>query len=140
MRKITEIIVHCTATPAGRDVRMADVETWHRARGFRRAGYHYLVCLDGHIEAGRPEAETGAHCRGHNHCSIGVAYVGGVLQDGRTTADTRTPQQKTALRALLEGLVQRYPAASIYPHSRFAAKACPCFDAAKEYSALCRKS
>ena len=50
MRKINEIIVHCTATPAGRDVSAADIDLWHRRRGFRCIGYHYVVRLDGSIE------------------------------------------------------------------------------------------
>lgn len=52
MRTITEIIIHCTATPAGRDVRAAEVATWHKQRGFTTIGYHYLVGLDGRVEAG----------------------------------------------------------------------------------------
>ena len=132
MRKITEIIIHCTATPAGRDVTAKDVTAWHRERGFRTIGYHYLVGLRGNVESGRPEHETGAHCKGHNACSIGVAYVGGLNAAGEP-ADTRTEAQKMALKRLVADLRQRYPGASVHGHREFAAKACPCFDAGKEY-------
>lgn len=133
MRKITEIIVHCTATPRGRDVSVSEVDAWHRARGFRCVGYHYLVRLDGTVERGRPEEETGAHCLGHNSRSIGVCYAGGVEADGRTPADTRTEAQRAALKRLIGELRRRYPGASVHGHREFAAKACPCFDAGKEY-------
>lgn len=136
MRKIKEIIVHCTATPAGRDVDVAEIDAWHRARGFRCIGYHYVVSLNGKIVAGRPVDEVGAHCLGHNSASIGVAYVGGLASDAKTPADTRTAAQKEALKALIGDLRRRYPAATVHSHREFAAKACPCFDAAAEYASL----
>lgn len=132
MREIREIIIHCTATKAGREVSVAEVAAWHRERGFRTIGYHYLVGLTGKVEAGRPEAEAGAHCKGHNGCSIGVAYVGGLDKHGNP-ADTRTGPQREALRQLLGELRMRYPKAMVHGHRDFAAKACPCFDAGKEY-------
>ncbi|MDE5690336.1 MAG: N-acetylmuramoyl-L-alanine amidase, partial [Duncaniella sp.] len=66
MRSITEIIIHCTATPAGRHVSVAEIALWHRQRGFRSIGYHYLLDIDGTIHTGRPLSETCAHCLGHN--------------------------------------------------------------------------
>ena len=136
MRRISEIIVHCTATKRGVSFGRDDVDRWHRARGFRSIGYHYLVLLDGEVVAGRPEAEVGAHCLGHNAASIGVCYVGGLEKDGKTPADTRTEGQKQALRCLLAMLKRKYPGAKIHGHRDFAAKACPCFDATKEYTLI----
>lgn len=127
MRSIDKIIIHCSATPAGRDVHAADIDLWHRQRGFRAIGYHYVVDLDGSIEQGRPEAEIGAHCRGYNAHSIGVCYVGGLDANGHP-ADTRTPNQRRALRQLVAELRRRYPAATIHGHNQFAAKDCPCFN------------
>jgi N-acetylmuramoyl-L-alanine amidase len=127
MRSIDKIIIHCSATPAGRDVHAADIDLWHRRRGFRAIGYHYVVDLDGSIEQGRPEAEIGAHCRGYNAHSIGVCYVGGLDANGHPT-DTRTPNQRRALRQLVAELRRRYPAATIHGHNQFAAKDCPCFN------------
>ena len=49
-------------------------------------------------------------------------------------ADTRTLQQCVAMRELLASLKERFPKAVIYGHRDFARKACPCFDAAKEYA------
>jgi len=98
MREIDKIIVHCSATPEGREVTVAQITEWHRARGFRTIGYHYLVGLDGSVSRGRPEAEVGAHCTGQNARSIGVCYVGGLDRDTLRPKDTRTPAQRESLR------------------------------------------
>lgn len=136
MRKITEIIVHCAATPEGRHFTAADIDSWHRQRGFAGIGYHYVVLLDGTVEPGREEERAGAHCLGHNACSIGVCYIGGCAADGVTPKDTRTPAQRAALLRLLGELLRRFPGAAVRGHRDFAAKACPSFDATAEYSAL----
>jgi N-acetylmuramoyl-L-alanine amidase len=133
MRKINEIIVHCTATAEGKNFKAADIDRWHKAKGWNGIGYHHVVDLDGTVEPGRPESEVGAHCLKHNANSIGVVYVGGLASDGNTPKDTRTPEQKAALVKLLTELKYRYPNATIHGHRDFAAKACPSFDATKEY-------
>lgn len=133
MRKINEIIVHCTATAEGKNFKAADIDRWHKAKGWNGIGYHHVVDLDGTVEPGRPENEVGAHCLKHNANSIGVVYVGGLASDVKTPKDTRTPQQKAALVKLLTELKNRYPNATIHGHRDFAAKACPSFDATKEY-------
>ncbi len=135
MRKINEIIVHCTATPRGTNFTVKDIDNWHRKRGFRCIGYHYVIYLDGGIHIGRPIEEEGAHCLdgGHNKNSIGVCYIGGVAKDGYTAEDTRTPEQKEALKSLLGLLKAAFPEAKIYGHRDFAKKDCPSFDATKEY-------
>ena len=38
-----KIIIHCSATMAGKDFSAADIDRWHRARGFRCISYHYVV-------------------------------------------------------------------------------------------------
>lgn len=47
------IIIHCSATRAGQDFTAADIDRWHRARGFRSIGYHFVIRLDGTIEPGK---------------------------------------------------------------------------------------
>ena len=142
MRSITEIIVHCTATPAGRETTVADVRRWHKARGFTDIGYHYLIYLDGSVHEGRSIEKVGAHCLGHNSHSIGVCYVGGLRSSSGSSgsklvsADTRTEAQKLSLLSLLSELKQRFPEATIHGHREFANKACPCFDANAEYRDL----
>ena len=133
MRKINKIIVHCSATPEGKDFTAADIDRWHRQRGWRCIGYHYVIELDGSIHKGRDESVIGAHCSGQNANSIGVCYVGGVAKDGKTPKDTRTDAQKHSLLELLKELKANYPYATIHGHRDFAEKACPCFDAKYEY-------
>ena len=133
MRKINKLIVHCSATPEGREVTVEEIDKWHKIRGFRKIGYHYVIYLDGSIHKGRDEKEIGAHCIGYNANSIGICYVGGVLKDGKTPKDTRTDVQKQSLIKLLRELKAKYPDATIHGHREFAAKACPCFDAKNEY-------
>lgn len=100
MRRIDEIIVHCSATPRGRRVTAKDIDGWHRERGFRCIGYHYVIGLDGEVEE-RAESEAGAHCKGHNARSIGVCYVGGLTADGKVAVDTRTDAQRVAMTELI---------------------------------------
>ena len=136
MRSINEIIVHCADTPEGRDNTVADITRWHKDRGFRTIGYHYVIYRDGSIHNGRPIEEIGAHCKGHNAHSIGICYIGGKSADGKKHIDTRTPEQKEALLSLLRLLKARYPNAQIYGHRDFSSKPCPCFDARSEYRSL----
>lgn len=133
MRRIDKIIIHCSATPEGKEFHANDIDRWHKAQGWKKIGYHYVVCLDGSYERGREDAEVGAHCSGHNSYSIGVCYIGGVAKDGKTPKDTRTDAQKKTLITILRTLKSRYPNAKIYGHRDFAAKACPSFNARDEY-------
>lgn len=136
MRKITKIIVHCTATPEGRNATVADVNKWHKTNGYDMIGYHYLIDLQGNILRGREDEQVGAHTIGSNFDSIGVAYVGGMDKEMKKAKDTRTTEQKNSLLLLLKELKQKYPLAKIYGHRNFAKKDCPSFDAKKEYKDL----
>jgi N-acetylmuramoyl-L-alanine amidase len=127
MRKIDKIILHCTATPEGRPVSVAEITKWHKARNFRTIGYHYVIHLDGHISRGRPEEEMGAHCKGQNKNSIGISYVGGMDTYGKKPKDTRTHEQKHAMKVLIETLQDKYPGAEIRLHNEFSNKKCPSF-------------
>lgn len=131
---IDKIIIHCTATPEGRHITIDDVDKWHKKRGFKKIGYHYLIELNGKLSRGRSEEEQGAHCRGYNKNTIGVCYVGGLDKNMRPR-DTRTKEQKHALKILLEYLKDKYPKSTIHAHNEFANKACPCFDVS-EYKKL----
>lgn len=132
MREINKIIIHCSATPEGREHTVSDITSWHKARGFATIGYHYVIYLDGTIHEGRPEEQMGAHTTGQNPNSIGICYIGGTDAKGNPM-DTRTDKQKVALIALVKELKERYPKASVNGHCEFAAKACPSFDVKKEF-------
>ena len=131
MRRIDKIIIHCAATPEGRNVTVAEIDDWHKKRGFRCIGYHYVIYLDGSVHIGRSEAQVGAHAAGFNAHSIGVCYIGGVAKDGKTPKDTRTVAQKASLKNLIQELKNKYPNATIHGHNEFAAKACPSFNVQK---------
>jgi N-acetylmuramoyl-L-alanine amidase len=135
MREINKIIVHCSATPEGRDVSTDEIRQWHLDRGWSDIGYHFVVELDGTVCDGRPVEVAGAHARGQNADSIGVCYVGGVDEDGEAQ-DTRTEEQKEALVELLRDLKANYGNPVIYSHRDFSNKACPSFDAMTEYEDL----
>lgn len=135
-RTIKELIVHCSATPEGKDYSVDTIRQWHLQRGFSDIGYHYVIYRDGSIHIGRDESIIGAHCTGHNTNSIGVCYIGGCASDGKTPKDTRTTEQKQSLVKLLKELKTKYPQASIHGHRDFSSKACPSFDATKEYSSI----
>lgn len=135
-RNITEIIVHCSATPEGKDYTVKDIRNWHLQRGFNDIGYHYVIYRNGSINKGRDESVIGAHCTGHNANSIGVCYIGGMDSANKNPKDTRTPAQKESLLKLLKELKVKYPKAKIYSHNNFANKACPSFNATEEYKNL----
>lgn len=132
MKKITKIILHCSATQEGKDFTVSDITKWHKQRGFTTIGYHYVIYRDGSINKGRPEDQIGAHTLGQNANSIGICYIGGLDTDNKPK-DTRTEAQKASLIKLVEELKGRYPGATVHGHNEFAAKACPCFDVKKEF-------
>ena len=138
MRTITLLILHCSAVRPDQQSSVAQINTWHRQRGFHLGiGYHYVVRRDGSVETGRPEYLVGAHCLNHNAHSIGICYEGGLDIRGQP-ADTRTAAQKASLRTLLEDLHRRYPKALIVGHHDLnPQKACPCIEnVAREYADL----
>jgi N-acetyl-anhydromuramyl-L-alanine amidase AmpD len=153
-RSITEIYVHCTATPEGQDTTVAQLRAEHiKNRGFSDIGYHYVVYRDGSVHVGRDVDYSGAHVKGHNPHSIGIVYVGGVENvagvpySDLNAKDTRTVPQKNSLELLLRKLRLLYPHAKILGHRDASPdlnnngyiepsewiKECPSFDASWEY-------
>ena len=135
MRLILWLIIHCSAVMPSQTSSIEQITEWHTAKGWNGCGYHYVIRRSGDIEVGRPENVVGAHCYNYNRNSIGVCYEGGLDAKGKP-ADTRTPEQKKAMLNLLTELKKKYPNAVIVGHNEFSNKACPCFDAVKEYSQL----
>lgn len=150
MRKITLIVVHCTASRCTSTLTPAALDAEHCRRGFTGCGYHYYVTQDGEIHPMRDIALIGAHAKDFNACSVGIAYEGGLNVRG-LPADTRTPQQKQSLIALLRHLLTAYPdIAAIVGHRDLSPdlngngiiepnewiKMCPCFNASTEYRHL----
>ena len=115
MRKISLIVIHCSATREDKELTAFDLDTMHRRRGFNGTGYHYYIRKDGTTLLTRPIERIGAHVRGFNAESIGICYEGGLDCRGRP-ADTRTPD--------------RNGNGEIEPEEWI--KACPCFEVKEE--------
>ena len=144
-RTITVIVVHCTATRVDVDFTQKDLLRSHRARGMTCVGYHFYIRKDGYIWSTRPLEMVGAHARGHNQDSIGIAYEGGLDEQGHP-ADTRTEKQKFSLRALIRTLKKDFPITRVCGHRDLSPdtngngvvessewlKQCPCFDVATD--------
>ena len=114
MRKINKIIVHHTAVDTTIDNLRASVQR----RGYADIPYHYVITPDGTIHETRPVTRMGAHCKGHNADSIGVALMGNLDRTPPTEA------QVAALTRLLANLRKRY-AVPICAHRELAHTACP---------------
>ena len=157
MNKIDAIVVNCSATCAGQDIGKKEINQMHVARGFQCIGYNYVIRLDCTVEIGRSLTIDGAHCNSkgfsgvsYNKHSIGFCYIGGLYENGNA-ADTRTPEQKEALRELIAKLIKQYPdIKEVLGHRDTSpdldgdciiepnewTKMCPCFDAKEEYKDL----
>lgn len=137
MRKIKEIIVHCSATREGKPFTVADIDRWHRERGWKGCGYHYVITLDGEVQQGRPEQIAGAHCSGRNAESLGVCYIGGCDLVGQIK-DTRTPAQKESMKVLIRQLMMAHniDIENVRCHNEFSSRECPSFSVAKLHKEL----
>ena len=103
-RKVDEVIIHCSATPEGRNVKVETVRDWHvNGNGWSDIGYHFFIELDGSIKKGRPINRQGAHTKGKNKGTIGLCYAGGTDSRGGAK-DTRTDKQKASIVELLSFL------------------------------------
>jgi hypothetical protein len=143
-QKLKYLIIHCTATPEGRDVSAADIRFWHLSpvakggRGWKQVGYSNLFTLtglnvvlvgdngDNWVDAG--EITNGV--AGINGCSKHVVYAGGTDAQGHPV-DTRTERQKRTMTEFVQHFVARHPEALVGGHNQFANKACPSFDVPK---------
>jgi N-acetylmuramoyl-L-alanine amidase len=135
MRAITHIVVHCTATPQTTTVQSIQ-RYWRDNLKWKSPGYHFLIEANGTVHNLQPINLPSNGVAGHNANSIHVSYIGGV--NGQRAVDNRTEAQKTALLTILRDLKKQFPNAIIQGHRDFprVAKACPSFDAKKEYATL----
>ena len=130
MRSVNLIVIHCSATRCDRRFPVEKLKACHNARfGNKGIGYHYYIERDGHLYQTRDESLVGMHARHYNAHSIGICYEGGLNERGQA-ADTRTPEQRAALIALLRSLKEDYPQAEILGHRELEGvhKECPSFD------------
>ena len=130
MREINEIIIHCADTPNGKPFHASDIDAWHRERGWKEIGYHWVIVIDGAIEAGRHPDKIGSHAEGHNAHSYGICMIG---------KDRFTKPQWDSLALLVRRLAGEFPLAKIEGHYQVAAngKTCPNFDVSKWWQSGC---
>jgi hypothetical protein len=142
MAALKYLVLHCTATPEGREVSAADIRRWHTSpvsqggRGWKQVGYTDLIHLDGRVErlvdnnedANVDPWEITNGVKGYNSVSRHVVYAGGLAKDGKTAKDTRTAAQLKAMEEYVKDFHARHPQVRIVGHNELAAKACPSFD------------
>ena len=137
MRKITGIIIHCTATRPkwweGKKTseKVEEIRRWHTdERGWSDIGYHFLIDRDGTVAKGRDITKDGAHVRGHNRGTIGISLFGGhgSNENDKFSANF-TKAQDRSLRNLISELQFDYGDVPVTGHNQYAAKACPGFNA-----------
>lgn len=128
------IVIHAAATKPTMDIGFAEIDQWHKARGWNGCGYHFIIRRDGTVEQGRHLREQGAHVAGHNHNSVGVCLVGGV-DANMEPEENYTSQQWGSLYWVVQFCKLAYPEAQVLGHRDLpnVAKACPSFDA-KEWA------
>lgn len=141
-KKLQYLVIHCTATPEGREVSAADIKRWHTSappagRGWKQVGYTDLFHLDGTVErlvknnedAQVDPWEITNGAAGYNSISRHIVYAGGVDADNiKKAEDTRTPEQREAMRRYVLDFHRKHPTVKIVGHYQLANKACPSFD------------
>lgn len=144
MAMMKYLVIHCTATPEGREVTAADIRHWHTdpvskgGRGWKQVGYTDLIHLDGKVERlvkNNEDAEVDPWeitngAKGYNSTSRHIVYAGG-CDKKMQPKDTRTEAQKKAMTDYVRNFHERFPTIRIVGHNELAAKACPSFDVQK---------
>ncbi len=143
--RLKYLVLHCTATPEGREVTGADIRRMHLSpvshggRGWKQVGYNDIIHLDGTVErlvdnnedANVDPWEITNGAKGYNSVSRHVVYAGGMTKDMSKPKDTRTPAQLRAMENYVKDFHKRFPSVRIIGHNEVSAKACPSFDVRK---------
>ena len=144
MARMKYLVLHCTATPEGREVSSKEIRHWHTdpvkkgGRGWKQVGYTDLFHLDGTVERlvkNNEDAEVDPWevtngAAGYNPVSRHVVYAGGLAKDGKTAKDMRTAAQLKAMTDYVRNFHERFPQIKIVGHRDLPGvnKACPSFD------------
>jgi N-acetylmuramoyl-L-alanine amidase len=138
-KKLTFLVIHCSATAPGVIVTKKEITHWHLVEnGWHKRGYRDLILLDGLIEnleefdhdANVDPWEITNGVRGYNGISAHICYAGGVDTLGNPM-DTRTVEQVDTLTHYCHMMIRRHPDIIIAAHGALASKDCPCFDVPK---------
>lgn len=142
MAQMKRLVIHCTATPEGREVSAADIRHWHTdpvsrgGKGWKQVGYTDLIHLDGRVERmvdNNEDAEVDPWevtngAKGYNSTSRHIVYAGGCDKQMKPK-DTRTEAQRKALTDYVRDFHRRFPTIRIVGHRELdKSKACPSFD------------
>lgn len=133
-RQIDEIIVHCSASPIHSKLNADGIDRMHMERWKKYSnpgcGYHYIITSKGKLEKGRWADFRGAHAKGNNKYTLGVAYIGGLDSSGKPVEDLLPAKQRDMLITTLQELKKLYPKAVIKGHRELpkVRKLCPCMD------------
>ena len=140
--KVQYLIIHCTATPEGREVTSEDIRHWHTdpppsGRGWNQVGYTDLFHINGGVErlvANNDDDnvdgwEITNGVAGKNSVSRHIVYAGGMDPEMKSPKDTRNQMQKKAMRKYVTAFHVKNPTVKIVGHHYFdQGKACPSFD------------
>lgn len=143
--QLLHLVIHCTATPEGREVTKEDVIRWHTSpvekggRGWKHPGYADIIYLNGERVNIVPHNEddivdpweitNGAP--GLNTNSRHVVYAGGMDKENKHPKDTRTKEQLAALECYVKNVIQLHPKILVLGHNQAPGangRACPSFD------------
>jgi len=127
MRKVTHLVLHCTATAQNTSVENIK-KYWKENLGWKSPGYHKIIEPQGSVVVLADDEQICNGVKGHNSTSIHVSYIGGV--NGSKPVDNRTASQREAMIALVRYYRSKYPGIIVCGHRDFpgVAKACPSFD------------
>ena len=129
-RKITRIVIHCSATKQGKYYDAQDIHLWHKARGWAGIGYTYVLLDSGELQQGRGINYTPAQAKGYNKGAIAICLIGGMNDKMIATENAFTVDQLLVLPNILKKLKKMYPKAEILGHRdlKYVLKSCPCLE------------
>jgi len=105
------IVIHHSASARDTTTRNM-IRSWHKAKGWKDIGYHFVIEGDGSILLGRPLNKMGAHAKGANRDSIGICLTGDNTKPGQKW----NAAQRKACRQLVTALRLVMPHLTVHGH------------------------
>lgn len=113
------VLHHIEASRPGGTIPVTDIHQWHLNNGWTGIGYHFYVTKDGRVFRGRPENAVGAHAKGVNTESLGIAV------EGKYDIENMPEVQKQSVINLGKYLSEKYNINTILKHKDVNATDCP---------------
>ncbi|XP_060901935.1 peptidoglycan recognition protein 5 [Labrus mixtus] len=123
-----KVVIHHTAVQACKDLkecktRLVSIQRGHMTdKKFDDIGYNFLVAGDGTVFEGRGWGVVGAHAKGNNHDSLGIAFM------GNFNNDTPSKEAISSVKQLLQlGVCQSFldPEFVLFGHRDLGSTECP---------------